>query len=111
MAERLRNYLEYCERMKNSELSPEKLAAYEKDLLTQIAFFAHERLIHLIVTVLFAVVTFMTLGLVLITNKMSCLVLMCALLVLLIPYIFHYYKLENGVQKLYTYYDDIQLKK
>ena len=27
------------------------------------------------------------------------------LLILLIPYIRHYYILENGVQKLYTYYD------
>ena len=31
-------------------------------------------------------------------------------LVLLIPYIFHYYRLENGVQKLYEYYDKLNCR-
>ena len=52
--------------------------------LEQIAFFSHERLVHLIVMVLFAVI-----------------------LVLLVPYIMHYYTLENGVQKMYKQYDEI----
>ena len=35
------------------------------------------------------------------------LVLFVALLVLLIPYIAHYYILENGVQKMYRQYDEL----
>ena len=33
---------------------------------------------------------------------------LAALLVLLIPYIAHYYLLENGVQKMYQQYDKIK---
>ena len=65
-----------------------------QDHLRQIAFFQHERLIHLIVTALFAQLIQLT-------------VLTAALLVLLIPYIFHYYLLENEVQKMYAQYDEI----
>ena len=34
-------------------------------------------------------------------------VLFIALLVLLVPYIMHYYLLENGVQKMYRQYDEM----
>jgi hypothetical protein len=33
--------------------------------------------------------------------------LFAAILVLLIPYIMHYYLLENGVQKMYRQYDEM----
>ncbi len=42
-------------------LTPEKAETAKKELLIQIGFFQHERLIHLIVTVLFAVLTVITL--------------------------------------------------
>ena len=35
------------------------------------------------------------------------LLLFLALMVLLIPYIWHYYLLENSVQKMYRQYDEI----
>ena len=35
------------------------------------------------------------------------LVLTLLFLVLLVPYIMHYYTLENEVQKMYTQYDEI----
>ena len=66
-----------------------------------IGFIQHERLIHLMVTmtVAFLFVISMLFSLIyqfLIINLVNFL-----LLVLLVPYIFHYFKLENGVQKLY----------
>lgn len=73
--------------------------------LRQIAFFQHERLIHLMVTLAFAVLLFMTFALLL----MGCTPVLCLLFVLflalLIPYIFHYYWLENGVQRMVRQYD------
>jgi hypothetical protein len=33
--------------------------------------------------------------------------MVCLLTVLLIPYIIHYYKLENGTQRLYDIYTEI----
>ena len=78
--------------------------------LTQIAFFQHERLIHLIVTVTFAVLTMLSACFLLLTQEIALCFLTLLLLVLLIPYIAHYYTLENEVQRMYAQYDEI-LKK
>ena len=73
-------------------ISPEQWNAILQEHLTQIVFFQHERLVHLIVTVTFA------------AALMICNPLLYALtllfLVLLLPYIMHYYTLENEVQKI-----------
>ena len=75
--------------------------------LTQIAFFQHERLIHLIVTVTFAILTMLSVGLLFLTGDMTLLPLILLFLILLIPYIGHYYTLENEVQKMYGQYDEM----
>lgn len=75
--------------------------------LTQVSFFQHERLIHLIVTVTFAILTMLALAIYCIAEYMPMLALIVLLLVLLIPYIGHYYTLENEVQKMYAQYDEI----
>lgn len=76
--------------------------------LTQVSFFQHERLIHLIVTVTFAVLTMLALAIYCIAEYMPVLVLIVLLLVLLVPYIGHYYILENEVQKMYGQYDEMR---
>lgn len=103
MKKRLLSYIEYA----NSEVERSDIdkAAFREQLLIQIQFFQHERLVHLIVTVTFAILFMMTAGLFFITENMSLLLLGGLFLLLLIPYISHYYLLENGVQKLYTVYD------
>ena len=84
--------------------------------LTQIAFFQHERLIHLIVTVLFAILEIMSiLGTVILSalgsGNIALSIMAVLLLVLLIPYIRHYYILENEVQKMYAQYDKLLEKR
>lgn len=83
-----------------------------REMLVQIGFFQHERLIHLIVTVLFAFLTIFTITATCFLNNSYYGLLFClmavACLVLLVPYIHHYYILENGVQKLYEIYDAIR---
>ena len=74
-------------------------------------YFQHERLIHLIVTVLFAVCDFMAFGLFVLTEKWNLLPLLLLVTVLLVPYIFHYFYLENGVQRLYTLIDEMEKRK
>ncbi len=78
-----------------------------EDLLIQISFFQHERLIHLIVTITFALLAIITVLIILLTENLITLLLFAAIFCLLIPYIKHYYLLENEVQKMYTYYDKI----
>jgi len=69
---------------------------------TNIEFFQHERLVHLIVTMTFALLTVVSLGLT--VARIYFLPLFILFLVLEVPYIFHYYALENGVQKLQALY-------
>ena len=94
--------------MDKRKRSHEEWSKILEEHLTQIGFFQHERLIHLIVTVTFALMTLISM----IASVTICMPLLLALsllfLVLLVPYIFHYYTLENEVQKMYTQYDEIR---
>lgn len=106
MKERIVNYLAYIDEL----LSKNKPADYQKlinEHLVQINFFMHERLIHLIVTVIFALCTLISAFTFLYFNTMGLLMLTILLLILLVPYIAHYYRLENGVQKMYRQYDEM----
>ena len=71
--------------------------------LIKIGFFQHERLIHLLVTLFYAIIylVFMALGFV----HYLFFIIAAMLLVFLICYIIHYFHLENGVQYLYKQYD------
>lgn len=75
--------------------------------LVQVGFFQHERLIHLIVTVTFALLAIISLLLALLFPRVSSYLLFLAVMVLLVPYISHYYLLENETQKMYGQYDKI----
>ena len=75
--------------------------------LVQIGFFQHERLVHLIVTVTFAILTLISIVAALMICNPALYVLTLLLVVLLIPYIMHYHTLENEVQKMYEQYDRI----
>ncbi len=121
MEERLKKYLKKTERMveeleqdsrrerpEGGVCSPERLQKEKAELLTQIGFFQHERLVHLIVTVLFALMTIFVFALAVTVFSLWTGALLLLLLVLLIPYIRHYYILENGTQKLYQYYDRLE---
>ncbi len=102
--------LEYLARIEELLAHPPFGVDYEAEVkkhLVQIEFFMHERLIHLIVTVLFAI---MTVGVILYdvaAPSIPLLLLIAALMCLLVPYIMHYYLLENGVQKMYEQYDEL----
>lgn len=73
--------------------------------MTQVSFFQHERLIHLIVTATFAILTLIAAAIYFIAEYMPALALIVLFLILLVPYIGHYYTLENEVQKMYGQYD------
>ncbi|HAG14357.1 MAG TPA: hypothetical protein DCG49_10945 [Ruminococcus sp.] len=86
-------------------------AELEQSHLTMIQFMQHERLIHFLVTMLFAIVFFMVFLAFLLSGMMGLLPLMFMILVLLVPYIAHYYFLENTVQKMYRMHDEIHLRR
>ncbi|MCQ2515634.1 MAG: hypothetical protein MJ094_02065 [Saccharofermentans sp.] len=77
------------------------------EFLTKIQFFQHERLIHLIVTVLFALLEMSAVYVSMISPSLPSVALSLMFLVLLVPYIFFYEFLENEVQKMYLKRDVI----
>lgn len=109
MGKRLKDYLKKMEHMEMENMTEEEKEKVMKDLLIQIGFFQHERLIHLIVTVIFALLTMLSILGAAFQQQISMFLLTILFLVLLAPYIMHYYLLENGVQKLYTYYDKLRI--
>ncbi len=82
-----------------------------REHLIQVAFFQHERLIHLIVTVTFAILEVVVIALCVAAFTLGVGLLAIALLVLLVPYVRHYYILENEVQKMYVQYDKLVEKR
>lgn len=109
MEKRILNYRKYIdELLQKDNLDWDKVI---KEHLIQVSFFQHERLIHLIVTVTFAILEVIVIGLCVTAFSLGLGILALALLVLLIPYIRHYYILENEVQKMYAQYDRMVLKR
>ena len=63
--------------------------------------FQHERLIHLLVTLFVALFTLLAIGWWLLVPSLPAGALAALLLALTAGYLVHYYRLENGVQRLY----------
>ena len=113
MADQLTLKISHISGILDKAAAGEKLSANDLDkeirsLWEWILFFQHERLIHLLVSLLFAAMSLASLFVFLITDFLPVIVLFALFLILLVPYIFHYYHLENGVQKLYGLYDQLK---
>ena len=110
MADRIRQYMAYIDQLLKEEDESIDWEEEMKKHLVQIAFFAHERFIHLIVTVTFALLTVMTFLFTISNFSFELVLLILALMILLVPYIKHYFLLENSVQDMYEQYDKMQQK-
>lgn len=104
----LKRFIEYMGEQTAKELTAEEKTRLNAELQIKIGYFQHERLIHLIVTVLFALCTIISIMGFIAFQSIGVALLFVALMCLLVPYIVHYFHLENGVQKLYTYYDKLK---
>lgn len=77
--------------------------------LIKINFSQHERLIHLIITLAYVLFMVLFFALSLLYNGF---IIICFLLLgFIIFYIIHYFRLENGVQKLYQQYETMLKQK
>lgn len=104
MTKQIKAYLAFLEHFFASEHTDDDLLRMRGDLLQRIAFYQHERLIHLIVTMSFGVFFMLSLIMCLTIGGAALLVLTALFLVMLAAYIRHYYFLENSVQKMYLFY-------
>lgn len=98
----------YIEKVQNQLKQSENLEELKESMKTNIGFFQHERLVHLIVTMTFAIMTVLSLAMSM--QQLYLLPLFVLILALTVPYVFHYYFLENGVQKLQRLYNELEEK-
>lgn len=76
--------------------------------LIKIGWLQHERLVHLLVTMLFALILIILTGILLMTPPTLPLLILTGLMaVILAAYVIHYFQLENCVQRWYKLADDI----
>ena len=119
MTQYIKAYLAYIEGFINErmESAPDEVIDHVlSEFETKIAYFQHERLIHLIVTMFFALFTLMQFAGIFLLSDYDLIVsveilLSVIFLCILIGYICHYYFLENSVQKMYKLRDRIVQKK
>ena len=106
MLKKLNDYIKYLEQRVDQgvPVSPEELLSVR----THIGFFQHERLVHELVMILFALLTVGGFLFFFAMPEYLVLALDILFLGLLIPYIRHYYGLENGVQRLYDLYSRLE---
>jgi len=107
MGQKLKQYILSLQTVLESGEEIKDIGSLKAELFTEISFWQHERLIHLLVTILFAILTMSVFMVLLFCQELSVLILLAALMSLMIPYIRHYYILENGVQTLYTFYEEL----
>ncbi len=89
--------------LKSGNIPPD----FAEKMLIRIKFYQHERLIHLIVTMTFAVMTVVSVFMLVTAGGIGAVLLTLLFLGLTIPYVMHYYFLENSVQRLYKMYYEV----
>jgi hypothetical protein len=84
-----------------AEADPAALAAVRDHHDRRVRDFQHERLVHLLVTLFVALFALLSVGGLLHQPAPATAALAALLLVLTAAYVLHYFRLENGVQRLY----------
>ena len=107
MTEYLTNSMKYVQERLEKCTGAEELGEIMAEHKDKIAFMQHERIVHFLVTMMFALILAIFIAVLVFTSNIPVLILVTMILVLLMFYIKHYYFLENTVQKMYRVYDDI----
>ena len=100
MKKYLYDYIKYIDDViKENKITDEII----KEHLIKIQFFQHERFIHLCVTLAYALLFIISM----VASFTSIVFCFIGLIFagFLLPYVIHYFRLENGVQYLYKQYD------
>lgn len=96
------DYIEYVDlNMKNIDND------FIQKHLIKIDFFQHERVIHLIVTITAVILDVISFIVSIIYSNLLLVIIGYLIMCFVISYIYHYFLLENGVQKMYRQYDEM----
>ena len=105
MKRRILAYMDYVDGILQDKEKQYDYSKIREEHKIQLTYFMHERLVHLLVTLTFALLAFCVFFLMYSNFAPELLFLFLAVMVLLVPYVLHYFLLENGVQKMYRQYD------
>ncbi len=106
----LREQIKLIERLLEKQPKGTDWEAVQRLHRARIGFLQHERLIHLLITLFFGMIFFINALGILLTASWGLLVLAPILMIMTLAYVWHYYLLENGVQKLYRLDGEIEKK-
>lgn len=109
MEKRIKAYIQLTEEWLQTKeaLSQQEREDFQREYLVHLSFYQHERMVHLLVTILFAILAFLSIGIAIVGEYPAMFLVTATLFILLIPYTRHYYFLENSVQKMYDLYERI----
>lgn len=108
-----RRIIDYVKRINgciNGEIPVDSWEELLEEHLVQTAFFQHERIVHMFIMLFFALFTVGTIVTEVVSGYTPLLIVIALFFVLTIPYIKHYYLLENKCQEMYEQYDKIWQK-
>ena len=111
MTEYLTKYMEEVVKRLAECRTSEELDVILEEHRDKIAYMQHERIVHFLVTMMFALILCIFMAVLIFKINLAVSVLVTIILVLLAFYIKHYYFLEITVQKMYSVYDDILAKR
>lgn len=106
MLKKMSDYEQFL--LKTVEAGEPVSAEFLLSVRTHVGFFQHERLVHELVMILFAL---LSVGGVLFFVALPSVGVFCLdvlFMALLVPYVKHYFGLENGVQRLYDVYEKLE---
>lgn len=103
----LKKYMEEIQRRLEEYADQTELEEIFLEHKDKIAFMQHERIVHFLVTMMFAIVLAIFVCAFLFTENPALMILVIIIMVLLGFYIKHYYFLENTVQEMYKLYDEM----
>ncbi len=103
----LKKYIEETQRRLKEYADLAELEEIFLEHKDKIAFMQHERIVHFLVTMMFAIVLAIFICAFLFVENPALFILVVIIMVLLGFYIKHYYFLENTVQKMYRLYDEM----
>jgi len=101
LGQKLKNQIAWLESLENGESFDGDFRTLILQIIEDRKYFQHERLIHLMVTLFFGIFMIFSIWLAVTQAELLYGVLVLIVSVLEIAYIVHYYRLENGVQKLW----------
>lgn len=103
----MRKYLnEYRDKIDKKIEKKEVTKIDIEDHLIKIRFFQHERLIHLLVTLSYALYLFISI--IIFLKIWQFVIITYIIIIILIFYVKHYFFLETSVQYLYKQYDEMK---